>query len=212
MALLESAALELSGLPVMEAQLVAAAVALHLGAQTRRHRVHNRRAHSMQPPRGAVSALFELAAGVQLGEHHLQRRNAPRGMSVHRDAAPVVEHLHRPVSMKRDVHAVGEAGRRLVHRVVDDLPDQMHQALRPRAPDVHTGVVAHRFKVFESLDCVRVIGRTESTLTTDSTVSGGRCGRRDRHGHVGLGVQQVHAHQRPGASAWMRRPPTDGAL
>ena len=52
------------------------AVAPHLGSQGLRERVDDRDADSVQPARDLVPVAAELAAGVQLGEDHGQRRQS----------------------------------------------------------------------------------------------------------------------------------------
>ncbi len=47
-------------------------------------------AHPVQPAGDLVAAAAELAAGVQLGHHHLEGRLFLGGVHVHRDAAPVI--------------------------------------------------------------------------------------------------------------------------
>jgi hypothetical protein len=59
------------------------------------------------------------------------------GWNVDGDAAPVVDDGHRAVAVDRDVDALGEAGQRLVDRVVDDLEHAVVQALGRRVADVH---------------------------------------------------------------------------
>ena len=47
-----------------------------------------------------VGATTELAAGVKLGEHDLERRDLLAGVQVDRNASPVVGDLDRPVTMQ----------------------------------------------------------------------------------------------------------------
>ena len=65
--------------------------------------------------------LAELAARVQGGKDHLDRRNLLLGMDVDRNAAAVVDDLGRSVLEQCHRDVAGEAGQALVGRVVDDL-------------------------------------------------------------------------------------------
>ena len=76
-------------------------------------------------------------------------------MRVDRDAAAIVD--HRDIAVGRHLHLdpVGVAGERLVHRVVDDLGEQVVQRLFVGAADIHAGAPTHRLKPFEYLDVTR---------------------------------------------------------
>ena len=50
------------------------------------------------------------------------------------------------------------AGERLVHRVVDDLREQVMQRLLVGAADIHAGAAAHRLQPFQHLDVARRVG------------------------------------------------------
>ena len=83
----------------------------------------------MQSTRHRVGTVVaaELAAGVQLRHHHVDGGDAG-GVHRHRDAATIVGDLDAAVLEDFDVDFGGVTGHRLVHRVVDDLPDKMVQA------------------------------------------------------------------------------------
>ena len=68
-----------------------AAVALHGDVQPFAERVGAFDADAVQAAGDLVAlGVAELAAGVQLGQHHFQRADLLFGMLEHRDAAPVV--------------------------------------------------------------------------------------------------------------------------
>jgi hypothetical protein len=112
----------------------------HLGVQPRGQRVDDRRADAVQTTGHLVAAAAELATGVQLGEHELDRADALGRVHVGGDAAPVVAHPHPTVGQQRDVDGVGIPGQGLVDRVVDDLPHQVVQVVQAALagrPDIH---------------------------------------------------------------------------
>ena len=55
----------------------------------------------MQTAGGVVGAAAELAAGVQLGEHHLDAGQPGPRLDVDRDAAAVVVHRDAAVGVQR---------------------------------------------------------------------------------------------------------------
>ena len=148
-------------LAALERHLPQRAVAPDAGAQLGRERVHHARADAVQASGGLVAALLELAAGVEHGEDHFERALLRRRVLVDRNAAAVVRDGDgAAVLVQRDRDVRGIAVHRLVHGVVEDLPDQMVQAGRPDAADIHAGTLADGLEPFEDGDVFRgVIGR-----------------------------------------------------
>ena len=64
-----------------------------------------------------------------------------------------------PSAQQGDVDAGAVAGHRLVDGVVDDLPDQVVQALQAGGADVHARALADRVEALEDLDVLGVVGR-----------------------------------------------------
>ena len=77
---------------------------------------------------------------------------------VDRHAAAVVADGEREVGVELDLDAVGVAGDRLVHGVVEDLGDEVVQRPLVGAADVHAGALAYRLEAFEHLDGAGVVG------------------------------------------------------
>ena len=111
----------------------------------------------MQAAGDRVPAAAELAAGVQHGEHDLDRRLALGLVDVDRDAAAVVDDAHAAVGQDRDVDVVAVAGERLVDGVVDDLVDEVVEAARTGRSDVHARPLANRFEALENLDVISAV-------------------------------------------------------
>ena len=119
-------------------------------------------ADAVQAAGGDVRAAAELAAGVQLGEDHLDAGEPGLGLLVDRDAAAVVVDLGRAVGVQGDLDPVRGAGQRLVDAVVDDLPQAVHQPAGVGRADVHAGALAHRLEALEDEEVcgvVRVVDR-----------------------------------------------------
>ena len=141
--------------------------AVDLDVEPRRERVHDRGADAVQATGRGVGATAELAARVQLGEDHLDAREPGLGLLVDRDPASVVVHLGGPVGVQRHVDPGAVAGQRLVHRVVDDLPEAVHEPARVRRADVHARPLADRLQPLEHeqvLGVVRVVDGSTSAV------------------------------------------------
>ncbi len=120
-------------------------------------RVDDRRADAVQPAGGDVRAAAELAAGVQLGEDHLDAGQAGLGLLVHRDAAAVVVHLDGAVGVQGHLDAVRGTGQRLVHAVVDDLPHAVHEPAGVGGADVHARSLPDRLEALQDQEVVGVV-------------------------------------------------------
>jgi hypothetical protein len=137
---------------VVEAHPEGVPLLAHLDVEPAGQRVDDRRADAVQTAGHLVAAAAELAAGMQLGEHELDRADALGRVDVGGDAAPVVAHPHAAVGLQRDVDGVGIPGQGLVDRVVDDLPDEVVQAALAGGPDVHAGPLADGLQPLEHGD------------------------------------------------------------
>ena len=130
----------------------------------RRERVDDREPDAVQAAGGDVGAATELAAGVQLGDDHLDAGQAGPGLLVGRDAAAVVVDLGRAVGVEGHLDVVGGAGQRLVHAVVDDLPQAVHQAAGVGGADVHARPLADRLEALEDQEVCGVVGGVDRVL------------------------------------------------
>jgi hypothetical protein len=134
------------------------AVAADLNLQRLAQRVDDRDADAVQATGDLVAAaVAELAAGVQDGQHDLDRRallllHHPDG-----DAGAVIDDRDRVVGMDGDVDLRGAAGQCLVDRVVDDLVDEVVQTAEARRPDVHARPLADCLEALEDGDVLGVV-------------------------------------------------------
>jgi hypothetical protein len=133
------------------------AVLAHLDVEPDRERVHHRQADAVQAAGDRVRLAVELAAGVQRGQHDLERRALLDRVLVHRDAAAVVANPDPAVGEQRHLDIGRVAGQRLVHRVVHNLVDQVVQTALAGRSDVHAGTLTDGLKPLEYLDRPRIV-------------------------------------------------------
>src|SRR3954468_15357084 len=140
--------------------LVVLAVALDARDQLRAQRVDHRRTPAVQSAGAGVVALLELPARVQRGDDDLQRGFLVLRHHVHGDAAAVVgDGDGLAVLVQGHLDARGVPVDHLVHRVVEDLPEQGVVAAPLGAADIHGGPFADRLEPFEHLDVRGAVGR-----------------------------------------------------
>jgi hypothetical protein len=106
-----------------------------------------------------AATVAELAAGVQDGEHDLERGPVLLLHLRDGDAAAVVRDGDRIVRVQRHRDGVAITGERLVDRVVDHLVDEVVQAPDPGRADVHARTLAHRLEPLEDRDVLGVVSR-----------------------------------------------------
>ena len=134
-----------------------AAVAEHRDFHFLGQRVGHRHAHAVQTAGELVSAVFflvELAAGVQHGESDFDDRAAFFFMYAHRNAAPVVQHGHRTVAVRRDEDVSGEARQRFVAGVIYHLGDDVVGRFQV---GVHARALPHRIQTTQDFETCFVV-------------------------------------------------------
>ena len=139
-------------------------------------RVDDRGADAVQAAGGDVGAAAELAAGVQLGEDHLDAGQAGLGLLVDRDAAAVVVDLDRAVGVQGDLDPLRVAGQGLVDAVVDDLPQAVHEPAGVGGPDVHARPLADGLEPLEDEEVVGVVGVVDLGPSGGAGWHGAPCG------------------------------------
>ena len=64
------------------------------------------------------------------------------------------------IGVKQHLDKVTVPRQGLIHRVIDDLPQTMHQALLIGGADVHRGAFAHRLQAFQNREMVSRVSRS----------------------------------------------------
>ncbi len=167
-------------------------VALDLHRQPAGERVDDGDADAVQAAGHRVGLAVELAAGVQRGQHDLDRRPLLDRVPVDRDAPAVVGDAHPAVGHQRHHDRVADAGHRLVDRVVHHLLDQVVEPPLPGRSDVHSRALANCFQTLENGDRARVVVRRRCLGSHARSLpparSGGTWGR-----HAGGGSDRLDA-------------------
>ena len=102
--------------------------AVNLDVQPRRQCVDDGRTDTVEASTDRVRTTTELAARMEFGEHHLDSGELGLGLHVHRDTAAVVGHLHGSIRVKGHRHLRAVAGDGLIDRIVEDLPQAVHES------------------------------------------------------------------------------------
>ena len=121
-------------------------------------------ADAVQAAGHLVGALVELTAGVEVGEHELERRDFFFRVHRDRDAAAVVFDGKGAVRMDLDLDALAITGEGFVDRVVDDLIHAVVETRLVRIADIHTRSLADGLQALEALDVGRAVAFVTGVL------------------------------------------------
>ena len=134
------------------------AVAAHFRLHSGRKGVDDGDADAVQPSGNRVSAVSELASGVQDRHDHFDGGLVLRRVLVHRDAAAVVAHPQAAVGQDRHLDVVADSGQRLIDRIVDHLVYAVVESALACRSDVHARAFADGFETLENGDRRGVVG------------------------------------------------------
>ena len=128
-------------------------VAFDVDLESPREGIDHRHTDAVQSAADGIAAVLatELAAGVQLGHDDIDGRGSG-GVHRHRNATPVVGDLDAAVIEQPHIDPARVTGHRLVHRVVDHLPDEVVQTTLTGGADVHARAFADSLQPFENGD------------------------------------------------------------
>ena len=117
-------------------------------------------AHAVQAARDLVSVAVKLASGMHLGQDDLDRGSTIDGRilmahGVDRHSAPVILDHATAVNADGHVDIGGVPGHDLIDRVVDAFVNEVVQAFRSCATDVHTRAFPDGFQALQDLDGAR---------------------------------------------------------
>ncbi len=147
----------LSRLAAGKSHVIHFAVAIYLHLEPLGKRVHALRAHTVQTAGILISSLSEFAAGVEIRQNQLHRRDLELGMYIYRDTASIIFDRNRAVHMDRDYDLLAEAGQMLVDRVIQHLKHTMMQTVFIRVANVHSGALANSLQTLQFVNLGSVI-------------------------------------------------------
>ncbi|MCG3118401.1 MAG: hypothetical protein ALAOOOJD_00590 [bacterium] len=122
-----------------------------------RKRIDDGNADAVQTAGHFVRFFVKLAAGVQLGHHHFERRPFDDGMEINRNAAPVIFNGDAAIFVDGHLDFITKTDEGLVNGVINDFVDEMMKAARGNIADIHRRPFAHRIETFENGNRTSVI-------------------------------------------------------
>ena len=98
----------------------------------------------MQTAAGLICGIVELTAGMQSRKYQTLRAD-PFFVHTHGNTTTVIFHGCGAVGFQCHLYRITISGQMLVHRVINDLVDQMIQSLGGDTADIHSGSLSYRF-------------------------------------------------------------------
>ncbi len=128
-------------------------VARHFHHKVGSQRIDHRYADTVQTARCIISFAAEFTARMQ------RRHNHFKGgfvfifrVRVNRNTAPIIAHGQAIALHELDFDKAGMTGHRFVHRIVDDLGEEMVHGAAVCAANIHARAAAHRLQPFKHLN------------------------------------------------------------
>jgi hypothetical protein len=104
-----------------------------------------------------VSALAELATGVEIGEHELDGGHAEFQVHIDRDTAAIVGDGDGAIDVDRNLDPAAITGEVLVDGVVENLENTVVETALVRVADIHSGSLSNGIQAFELVDLGGVV-------------------------------------------------------
>jgi hypothetical protein len=118
----------------------------------------------MQAAGNRVRLAVELPAGVQRGQHDLDRGALLRRVLAYGDTAAVVDDPDAAVGKQCHCYGVAVARESLVHSVVHNLVHEVVEPALAGRADVHARPLTYRVEAFENFDRASVVGHAADLL------------------------------------------------
>ena len=129
--------------------LIDAATALDSDSQPCRKCIYYRGTYTVQTTAGLISGVVKFTAGMQ-GREYQTFRTDSFFVHSHGNTTSVIFHGCGAVGFQCHLYRITISGQMLVHRVINDLVDQMIQSLGGDAADIHSGSFSYRFQTFQN--------------------------------------------------------------
>ena len=121
----------------------------------------------MESTGSGVGTGTKLATGVQLGEDQLHPGEPGARLDIDRNTTALVADRDTVVGVENDRDVGAMTRHSLVHAVVNDLPQTVHESAGVRGADVHAGTLPHGFEPLQNREVSRriVIGGQEKSFS-----------------------------------------------
>ena len=104
----------------------------------------------METARGSIGAVSELSTRMKLGEDDFHARKANSGDLVYGNTTTVIRDRSRMVRMQAHIDRVAVAFQGLVDRIINNLPEAVHESTVVGRSDVHAGALTNGLESFEN--------------------------------------------------------------
>ena len=104
----------------------------------------------MQATGRRIRPATKFASGVQLGHHEFHAGQLGLRLLIDRDTSSVVTDKDRPAGLQDHLNLAAVPRQRLVHGVVENLPQTVHQPAAIVTSDIHAGPLAHRIQALKN--------------------------------------------------------------
>ena len=111
--------------------------------------IYHRGTYAVQTTAGLVGGIIEFTAGMKSREYQALRTDSFFVHS-HGNTTSVIFHGCGAVGFQCHLYRITISGQMLVHRVINDLVDQMIQSLGGDTADIHSGSFSYRFQTFQN--------------------------------------------------------------
>src|SRR5262249_1614369 len=105
--------------------LINFSVPLDLYFQRLGQRIHNGKAHTVQPAGNLIRSLVELSTGMEFSENHFCGGYFFRWMHINRNTAAVIDYRNTIVDVNCDFDLIAMTGQSFINGVVDDFIYEM---------------------------------------------------------------------------------------
>ena len=112
----------------------------------------------MEPAGHGITAAAKLSTGVEGGEYNLDGGHFLDRVLIDRNTTTVIGDADPTVGQDHHINQIAVAGKRLIHRVIDDFIDQVVKTAGAGGPDIHTGPLTHCLKAFKDLNVAGAVG------------------------------------------------------
>ena len=133
-----------NGIPPFIAVFVNTATGLDSYCQSCRQSIYYRGTYAVQTAAGLICGIVEFTAGMQSRKYQTLRAD-PFFVHTHGNTTTVIFHGCGAVGFQCHLYRITISGQMLVHRVINDLVDQMIQSLGGDTADIHSGSLSYRF-------------------------------------------------------------------